>query len=305
MGSDTRVLLRGHEEDWRQPSMSGYSDERMLQQLLVETPTLIPGVGRAVAVDELYVPGAGNVDVVAVEPSGHITLVECKLRRNADARRAVVGQILSYAAATQGMTERQFAERFHQRAGRSLRDAISELGIEQDPEWNGEEFDSALAATLESGSFRLVIAVDEISDELKGSVEYLNTHTSGGLEILALVAGYLEDDDLEVMLLDTHGRESARIGHVAQGGTRDHQRRPCASPDLPMRREHGRAHPPQGRPEPLRLQHLPRLPPNSPDRDVVERPGRKLSYCRASKAEPSALFCSAQPQHTPESRQPE
>src|SRR6476661_3039503 len=45
---------------------------------------------------ELETP-AGPIDNLLITPSGLPVLVECKLWRNADARREVVGQILDYA----------------------------------------------------------------------------------------------------------------------------------------------------------------------------------------------------------------
>jgi hypothetical protein len=45
---------------------------------------------------ELTTP-AGNIDNFMVTPSGLPVLIECKLWRNAEARREVVGQILDYA----------------------------------------------------------------------------------------------------------------------------------------------------------------------------------------------------------------
>ncbi len=48
--------------------------------------------------DELGIPDTGSVDIALVEPAGLITLVECKLRANPEIRRAVLGQIMAYAA---------------------------------------------------------------------------------------------------------------------------------------------------------------------------------------------------------------
>ena len=45
---------------------------------------------------ELRTP-AGPIDIAFINPAGRLTLVECKLWRNSEARRKVVAQILDYA----------------------------------------------------------------------------------------------------------------------------------------------------------------------------------------------------------------
>lgn len=210
MASETRVLLRRPDQAWRQPQVASYTDEGALQQLLLESPDLIPGVDSAAVVDELYL-GVGSVDLVAVEPSGSISVVECKLAANSEARRAVIGQILSYAAALRGLSYEEFDSRFQRRGGQALQDVVESIAAEELPEWSGEEFRAAVASNLASGSFRLVIAVDVITEELKGIVEYLNTHTTSEVEMLAFELGYVADADVEILLPRAHGQESARL----------------------------------------------------------------------------------------------
>ena len=47
-----------------------------------------------------------------------------------------------------------------------------------------EEFRAAVDDNLQSGSMRLIIATDEITDELKRIVSYLNSHTTTNVEVL-------------------------------------------------------------------------------------------------------------------------
>ncbi len=53
--------------------------------------------------------GNGYADLVAVEPSGRLVVVEMRLSRNAEARRAVVAQILTYAAHLKGLSPRRWS----------------------------------------------------------------------------------------------------------------------------------------------------------------------------------------------------
>jgi hypothetical protein len=45
---------------------------------------------------------SGSADLLAVEPNGRLVVIEVKLANNAEARRAVVAQVLTYAAYLHG-----------------------------------------------------------------------------------------------------------------------------------------------------------------------------------------------------------
>ena len=77
--------------------MHAYVDEAELQALIVESPELVIADEdhAAVVLRELALPAAGSVDVLIVHLNGELTLVEAKLNRNAEIRRAVVGQLLA------------------------------------------------------------------------------------------------------------------------------------------------------------------------------------------------------------------
>lgn len=66
--------------------------------------------------------------------------------------------------------------------------------------WDEETFRTRVGENLELGRFRMVIAVGQITDELKRSVEYINTHTTRGLQLLALELRYVADDGVEILI---------------------------------------------------------------------------------------------------------
>lgn len=77
--------------------------EDFIQALVHDHPSVLPIAeidpifkGAVAVCRELETP-AGPIDNFLVTPSGLPVLVECKLWRNAEARREVVGQILDYA----------------------------------------------------------------------------------------------------------------------------------------------------------------------------------------------------------------
>ena len=84
---------------------TGGRNEAWLRDTLFQHPELLP-IGELDASFGPLLPlcrelrtEAGPVDVAYVNPAGRITLVECKLWRNPEARRKVVAQILDYARA--------------------------------------------------------------------------------------------------------------------------------------------------------------------------------------------------------------
>lgn len=192
---------------WHTPETTAYTNEAELRDLLAETPSLLPGVneGPAAAGKEMPISGTGKAVVVVVDASGDITVVECKLRANPEIRRRVVGQLLAYASAIWQMSFADFDDAFRRSgAKRSLWDALA-----RGDDLEEEEFRAAVEDNLTSGRMRLIIAVDEITDELRRIVSYLNSHTTTNVELLALEMRRAVDEGVEVLLTAIYGEESA------------------------------------------------------------------------------------------------
>lgn len=199
---------------WHVPKITAYPNEARLQSILVESPSLLPGVPEegSLAVDEVEVTGPCYVDVLCIDLAGQLTLCECKLRANAEIKRWIVGQLMAYAAALWRTPYEEFDRQVSLRLdGRSLEEHMELLADSAQPDgWSIDAFRAALSANLTAGRFRLVFAVDEITDELRRVVEFLNTHTAPGLEVLAVEIGYVEDGGVEILSPTVYGTESAR-----------------------------------------------------------------------------------------------
>jgi hypothetical protein len=83
----------------------GFADEPALRGLVEEAPQLLPlsGAPQLVVVGREVAPGGGYADLLAVEAAGRLAVIEVKLARNPEARRAVVAQVLTYAAFLNGI----------------------------------------------------------------------------------------------------------------------------------------------------------------------------------------------------------
>ncbi|MEU8125252.1 hypothetical protein AB0C21_41635 [Spirillospora sp. NPDC049024] len=84
---------------WRLLTPSGYPAEAALHDLVEQSPQILPLAGspRITVLGREVRLGGGYADLVAVEPSGQMVIVEVKLAGNSEARRAVVAQSLTDA----------------------------------------------------------------------------------------------------------------------------------------------------------------------------------------------------------------
>src|SRR5690348_6201736 len=97
---EQRLLVRREGTGpWHAPAVTAYTSEDALEQLLAESPDLLPGASpERLVVARQVQTGAGPADLVGVGLDGSLLLVECKLRANPEIRRAVVGQLFAYAS---------------------------------------------------------------------------------------------------------------------------------------------------------------------------------------------------------------
>lgn len=207
------MLIRRRGEDWRSPQSTHYTNEDELQRLLAESPGLLPDIDPAqVAVArELPISGSGYLDVAVVGLDATITLVECKLQANPEIRRSVVGQVLAYASGLWRTDVLALDAAWAAVSDHGLLDAVRTLADGRaDTAFDTDQFQRALAANLAAGRFRLVIAVDTITPELRRIVEFLNDRTVGELQVIALELDLVRDGDYEMLLPTVYGLDVAR-----------------------------------------------------------------------------------------------
>jgi hypothetical protein len=123
---------------------------------------------------ELNTP-AGPIDNFMVTPTGLPVLVECKLWRNPEARREVVGQILDYAKELTRWSSADLQREVRRRLGREG-DPILEIIRAAGHSVDEIAFGDALSTNLRRGRFLLLIAGDGIREGVEAIAEYLQTH---------------------------------------------------------------------------------------------------------------------------------
>ncbi|MEU4620316.1 hypothetical protein AB0G04_10115 [Actinoplanes sp. NPDC023801] len=180
-------------DGWQLITPQGFPNERTLQELVAQAPDLLPlsGNPRVVVLGREVLIGSGYVDVLAIEATGEPVLIEVKLHNNAESRRAVVAQVLSYAAGLHGMTVDEFEGNVLAKclAGRSLVDRIRDVA--QAEAADAEDLRRNVHDTLQTGAFRLVLVLDQAPPDLVRLVGYLEAVSAQDLVIdLITVSSY-------------------------------------------------------------------------------------------------------------------
>lgn len=201
------LLIRGS-DGWFAAESMDYPTESDFQAVVQETfeRTLTAQSERAVVVArEVATPEGGRIDVVAVDEDGVISLCECKLDRNAGSRRELLGQALEYAGSLEGMRFPDFRRLMSDRLQVDLIDAMRERAPES---FDAGAWEEMVAEGLASGNFRLVLAVDQLTDVLKQTVLYLNERAS--FSLLVAEMRRVHHSGVEMLAPRVFGEEAAR-----------------------------------------------------------------------------------------------
>ncbi|SDI90988.1 hypothetical protein SAMN05444157_0751 [Frankineae bacterium MT45] len=205
------LLRRQGDGGWHVPQTTTYTNESALQAILAESPDLLHGVGTvgSLVALEMEIAGTGRLDIAVVGLDGSLTLAECKLRSNPEIRREIVGQIMAYASGMSAWTSRELESAWRGTAGRDLVGDALKLAAEQQLDFDEATFRHAVDRNLAAGRFRLILAVDHITPELRRIVEFLNRRTADDLEIVAMEFEYIQDGDVQILIPQTYGAEAA------------------------------------------------------------------------------------------------
>lgn len=162
-------------------SGEGAVSEADIQALVHAHPSALPiaeidpvYAGAIPVCRELNTP-AGPIDNLFITPSGLPVLVECKLWRNPEGRREVVGQILDYAKELSRWSSSDLQREVNRRLGRQG-NSILELVRAVDPNVDEVTFNDNVTFNLRRGRFLLLIVGDGIREGVEAIAEYLQRH---------------------------------------------------------------------------------------------------------------------------------
>jgi len=205
-----KILIRKQDGNWKSVTAGRYSVEADLQELLSESPELIsleeirPGSAPlCVAIREFGLPGSGQTDILAFNTQGDIVVVECKLAANAEIKRKVIAQVLEYGAYLWGMSYEELNQRVYKRSNQNLVDLVADAADDQD--WDAEIFRQEVEESLSNGSFILVIAVDQMNDELRRTIRFINNCGNPTFAFTAFEMQRFVTDDTEILVPHVFG----------------------------------------------------------------------------------------------------
>ncbi len=173
-------------------------NEAWFQEKIFKHPSLLPAAEiesdfhslEAVAKE---LPVAGNsADLLLVNPSGCIALVETKLCRNPEARREVLAQIIGYASTLSGWSYEQLVHAIKAANKATEGDPLLQImrNAVQGGAFDESRFIQQVARNLRLGRFLLLIVGDEIREEAERMVEFVHRaphlHFTLGLIEIAL-----------------------------------------------------------------------------------------------------------------------
>jgi len=172
------------------------NEERDLQRLIEKNLALLPGsdidpgdprrwllIKREMPVPS---PESGvnqwSLDLLLSDQDAIPTLVECKLVKNAEAHREILGQLLEYAAnGTYYWTAEQLQRHAHEANG-NFESAFEHL---HSTSQSVDEYFEALVGNLRRGRVRLVFVLDEVPMRLKSTIKFL-TGKMPDIQVLAV-----------------------------------------------------------------------------------------------------------------------
>lgn len=154
--------------------------EHTLRDLIHDNPAMMPvheldpSIGRVFTVArELNIPGVGFVDVVLADERGRLIVVECKLWRNPQARREVVGQILDYARELSRYAYEDLQRQISV-ATRRQGNVLYEQALAAGSTMPEADFVDRVSRDLAAGRFLLLIVGDGITEGARRIGEYLS-----------------------------------------------------------------------------------------------------------------------------------
>ena len=192
---DKRTPIEGRKfvvESELQNCLEKFPELIPLKEIDPESPPLL-AIGR-----EVSLPEGAAIDLMYVDAGGILTIVETKLARSYQARRAVIGQIVEYASyilkwtaedieriANEYLSSNRLRSQYQ---GKKLREIIPKLAREGVPEqgerFSVEDFKSNLERNLREGRIRLIVGIDEVVEPLRETVIFLNSFSTFDIFLL-------------------------------------------------------------------------------------------------------------------------
>ena len=155
-----------------------YISEDELQGKIFEFPELLSGDDNLEVFSimrEINLPNAGKLDILQMDELGQIIAVEVKLNRNIQSRREVIAQIFDYISDLSNLTFYELDNIVNNKLSEKI-DIIDEEN----------KLPKAIDSFLKTGRIKLIIAVDEINEDLKRIMTFISTRTDLDVKLVEI-----------------------------------------------------------------------------------------------------------------------
>ena len=206
------ILIRRNGKAWLPATRKKFDQEYELRDLLLKTPELIEVLDgtKLLLTKEAGLSGGTSADLLGVTSEGDILIVEAKLAKNYEIRRKVIGQIFEYASRLWKADYATFNDYFEKSHGQSL---VKKFAANYE-HFDEEPFRNRVDSNLRQGRFHLLIAVDEMSDDLNKILTYISSR-GDSVRLEALEVNVFQQEDAEILVPHRHAIYRAAQGAVS------------------------------------------------------------------------------------------
>jgi len=152
-------------------------DECWLRDTLFDNPEIIPikdidsTFGPLVPLCKELRTDAGQIDAVFINECGRLTIIECKLWKNPQARREVVAQTLHYVSALSGWSYADLQRQVAAALGRKGNNPFELVRKHVGGTLREQDFIDAVSRSLQEGRFLVLVAGDGIREGVQSITE--------------------------------------------------------------------------------------------------------------------------------------
>lgn len=163
-------------------------DEAWLRDTIFDHPELLPiseidqAFGPLIPLCKELRTDAGPIDAVFINDRGRLTIVECKLWRNPQARREVVAQTLDYVSAVSKWSYADLQRQVSAAVGQKENVPFL-LARRHQSKLNEAQFIDSVAKSLREGRFLLLLVGDGIREGVQSLTELVNRSAAKAFEL--------------------------------------------------------------------------------------------------------------------------
>lgn len=202
-------------KDWKNAKKirkSPIEEEEVLQKYISNNPDSIPLEEikedvKFIMVDREFPLKVGSIDVLEIDSEGDIYIIETKLYKNQD-KRFVLAQVLDYGASLWEFYE--IPDKFIQKLDQRIRDKKKEglNDIIENSLGNSEEILNNIKRNVIDGTFKFVILMDKVPQNLKNLVLFINQNSQ--FSVYLVEVEFYKHGEYEILIPNIFGAESKK-----------------------------------------------------------------------------------------------